>query len=364
MTMRSAGLRVGLLLAVIIGVGSGAAAANEPRALGFEDPADWQLVAGSGTVSSVAPLSEGAHALLLGGSGWRELKSRSLTLGAVGPSLKLDVGVGASTAGWETLGVLVQIPSAGINWQDLGSKSLAGMLPTAFKTFEYELPGAVRTALSNGAEATFRLAINGNMSVTLDHGSIGAPPPAPPAAPPPGASSSAVCTSTDLVLTDVVSDFRDIWAGRETVATGKRSSAEPTVRLTFNKPVQPQRLNATMVGLTYNSGNCFDAFGDPIAGNTLHEVALTSDFGAEAWQSPLSTNGAAQSAPLDFNVVAFDRLSGVPDVQGALAVGGDATLQSFSVNASAQKPVGLVLAASWTPSTALSSATWPTAPET
>lgn len=207
------GLRVALLLAGVIGVGSDAAAANEPRTLGFEDPADWQLVAGSGTVSSVAPLSEGAHALLVGGSGWRELKSRGLTLSAVGPSFKLDVGVGASAAGWETLGVVVQIPSAGINWQDLGSKSLAGMLPTAFKTFEYELPGAVRTALNNGAEATFRLAINGDMSLTFDHGTISAPPPAPA----PGATSSAVCTSSDLVLTDVVSDFRDIWAGRETV---------------------------------------------------------------------------------------------------------------------------------------------------
>jgi choice-of-anchor A domain-containing protein len=98
-----------------------------------------------------------------------------------------------------------------------------------------------------------------------------------------------------------------------------------------------------MVGLTYRSGDCFDAFGDPIAGDTLHEVRLVGDFGAESWQTPVQASGVAQSAPLDFNLLAFDRVSGVPDLQGALAAGGDVTLQSFSVNASSRKPIGLIV---------------------
>jgi hypothetical protein len=160
-----------------------------------------------------------------------------LTFSAAGSSLKLDVGVGAIAAGWETLAVIVQIPSAGVYWHDLGTKSLAGMTPVAFKTFEFAVPTTIAAALASGDEATLRIAVNGGLSVTLDHGTLGVPAPPPP--PAPGGLASASCTSRDLVVTDLDSDFRDIWAGREDVATGKRASWDAGVRLTFNKPVQP-----------------------------------------------------------------------------------------------------------------------------
>jgi choice-of-anchor A domain-containing protein len=70
-------------------------------------------------------------------------------------------------------------------------------------------------------------------------------------------------------------------------------------------------------------------------------LLLGGEIGAEAWN--VNLNGFEQAAPLDFNIVAFDGISGIPDAHGAIAAGGDITLQSFSINQVSQRPIGIVV---------------------
>ena len=146
------------------------------------------------------------------------------------------------------------------------------------------------------------------------------------------AGGSATCTDRALAVTDIQADFRDIWLGHETVATGKRTDQNPKIALTFSTPVQPQRLSARLVGLTDGGADCVKFDGQMKPGTTLHDVQLSSDFGAEAWQVPLAIPGGPQNAPLDFNLVSFGNVAGISHVEGAIAAGGDLSLQSFSVN--------------------------------
>jgi choice-of-anchor A domain-containing protein len=72
-------------------------------------------------------------------------------------------------------------------------------------------------------------------------------------------------------------------------------------------------------------------------------VGLRPVSGAESWQVPVGSLAGEMRAPLDFNVLVFGALSGMPDSGGPVAVGGDASLQGFSVNGTAQHETGLLV---------------------
>ncbi|MES1187811.1 MAG: choice-of-anchor A family protein [Myxococcales bacterium] len=342
--MRTASHWLGLGLSLVLSSSGASAGTSNSTVLGFEAASDWHLTEGSGALASVAPLSEGAHALQLGGSGWRRVKTDLLMFGSVGPALKVDLAVGGPTESWETINAVIEIPSANIYWQELGTQSVGGMNVGQQRTFEFTIPQSVRTALENGNPAQLSFAVNSPQTVIFDHGTA-AETPVPPPAPPAGsvAGGSPTCTDRTLAISDIQADFRDIWLGRETVATGKRTDQHPKISLTFSMPVQPQRVSAHLVGLTDAGADCVKFDGDMVPGTKLHDVALSSDYGAEAWQSPLSIAAGAQSAPLDFNLVSFGDVSGVPHIEGAVAAGGNLTLQSFSINATTRKPTGMVV---------------------
>lgn len=335
---------LGLGLSMLLATASFAQASGAAAVLGFEAATDWHVTEGSGALATVATLSEGAHALEVGGSGWRRVKTDPVVLGAVGPSLKVDIAFGGATESWQTINAVIEIPSANIYWQDLGTQSAGGMNGGQQRTFEFTLPQSVRTALANGNPATLSFAVNSPQKVIFDHGTTAEVSPAPPA-PVAGSVSggSPTCTDRALKISDIQADFRDIWLGHEDVATGKRTDQHPKITLTFNAAVQPQRVSARLVGLTDGGADCTKFDGDIASGTRLHEVELSSDYGAEAWQVPLSVATGAQSAPLDFNLVSFGDISGIPHVEGAVAASGNVTLQSFSVNATTRKPTGFVV---------------------
>ncbi|HEX2870678.1 MAG TPA: choice-of-anchor A family protein, partial [Polyangiaceae bacterium] len=253
----------------------------------------------------------------------------------------MDLAFGGATESWETINAVIEIPSANIYWQDLGTQSVGGMSLGQYRTFDFVLPESVRSALEGGNPAQLSFAVNSPQTLILDHGTVLETPPTPPGGSVPGGSPT--CTDGALAVSDIQADFRDIWLGRETVASGKRTDQHPKVALTFNMPVQPQRLSARLVGLTDAGADCAKSDGDIMPGTTLHEVQLSSDYGADAWQVPLSIAGGGQNAPLDFNLVSFGDVSGVPHIEGAVAAGGNLTLQSFSVNAITRKPTGIVV---------------------
>jgi choice-of-anchor A domain-containing protein len=342
MRVRTASRWFGLGLSFALSTSTASASAS--TVLGFEAASEWHLTEGSGALASVAALSEGAHAVQLGGSGWRRIKTDPLVLGSVGPGLKVDLAFGGPTESWETINAVIEIPSANIYWQDLGTQSVGRMSVGQQRTFEFTLPQGVRTALENGNPAQLSFAVNSPQTVVFDHGTAAETPPIPPS-PPAGsvAGGSPICTDRTLAINDIQADFRDIWLGRETVATGKRTDQHPKIALTFSMPVQPQRVSAHLVGLTDAGADCIKFDGDLVPGTKLHNVELSSDYGAEAWQLPLSIAAGAQSAPLDFNLVSFGDVSGVPHIEGAVAAGGNLTLQSFSINATTRKPTGIVV---------------------
>ena len=225
------------------------------------------------------------------------MKTDPLVLGSVGPDLKVDLAFGGPTASWETINAVIEIPSANIYWQDLGTHSVGGMNVGQHRTFEFALPQSVRTALASGNPAQLSFAVNSAQTVIFDHGTALETPPPPPTDLIPGGSPT--CTDGALEVSDIQADFRDIWLGQEAVATGKRTDQYPKLALTFNKPVQPKSLSARLVGLTDGGSDCVKSDGDIMPGTTLHEVQLSSDYGAEAWQVPLAIVGTAQNAPLD-----------------------------------------------------------------
>jgi choice-of-anchor A domain-containing protein len=339
-------LAVVIALATVVPMRAGLAqtGGDVAQALGFETTSAWQLTGGSGTLSSVAALSQGTHALEVSGGGWRRLRSNALAVGASGASLKIDFVARSALAGWETLGIVLEIPSAGFYWQDLGNSSLSGLPSGEVRSFEFSLPAEIRSAFAANHAVNINVVFNGPQTFSVDRLDLGLTTPPPPTPPPPSTSSSR-CNHRDLEVVNVQADFRDIWAGRETVATGKRTDSFPTITLEFNQAVETQRLSARVVGLTAGSdsapSDCVDANGNPIAATALHDARFLGEAGANAWR--LGLGDVAQSAPLDFNIVAFSNVNGIPDAQGAIMAGGDVTLQNFSVNQVAHRPIGVVV---------------------
>lgn len=142
--------------------------------LGFEDPTEWALVEGSGQVQASESATVGATALLVGGGNWRRIASTQLsTIGAVANSLKIDVAPQSLPGDWETVGIVLEIPSKGIYWQDLGTASLQGLAPGQYTTLAFPVSESLRATLNEVYnDLVIRVSINSSSAVLLDNISL------------------------------------------------------------------------------------------------------------------------------------------------------------------------------------------------
>lgn len=120
--------------------------AVQERVLGFETPtADWQTNAGTRGASTTR--SQGAQSLSIVPNGWTELTSIPLSsLGNVNSTFRYDIRTPSVPIWGETRAILV-LPSRGITWADLGTRSLTTMPAGSFQTVTFNLPSAVEAAL-------------------------------------------------------------------------------------------------------------------------------------------------------------------------------------------------------------------------
>jgi choice-of-anchor A domain-containing protein len=157
----------------------------------------------------------------------------------------------------------------------------------------------------------------------------------------PGAAGA--CSGGSIQVTDVGDDPREIWEGKETLASGKRVTPRPKFTLTFSQPVQIDRLAPAvqLVGTGADLG-----YGTPgrCTGKRVpavpHVPRLDFSRPGEAWH--MTGGGLAESYPQDFNVFAFRDLSGIPNANGPVAAGRDIALQDGAFNALGSTVTGVV----------------------
>ncbi|HXS18097.1 MAG TPA: hypothetical protein VN764_12960 [Polyangiaceae bacterium] len=213
----SLGLVVGLALSFVCNSSS---AAPGP-ALDFESSTHWSLREGAGPISLSAEASSGEHSLEVGGSGWRRIGSIPLsTVGAQENTVWLDVEPTHVPQAWEGVGVVLRIGSLQLWWADLGTNSIHGLIPGEFSTLAFTLPEAVRSQLNASyADLEVLIAVNSAAPVRFDHlrFSSQAAPGEEMGTPPDAGSPASVCDPdrSDLQVTAVDGDLKDLWAGRE-----------------------------------------------------------------------------------------------------------------------------------------------------
>jgi choice-of-anchor A domain-containing protein len=132
-------------------------------------------------------------------------------------------------------------------------------------------------------------------------------------------------------VVDLRADFRDIWSGRETAATGKQTDPDATVAMDFNATVQPALVAGQFTPIQ-TGGAC----GGPINTNLMGAVIAGDVWGRT------SSDASRGPVPAPFNLLVRESISGVTSAEGPLAAGGDITLSQFGVNGTAKQPVGLV----------------------
>ncbi|HJX64202.1 MAG TPA: choice-of-anchor A family protein [Polyangia bacterium] len=139
------------------------------------------------------------------------------------------------------------------------------------------------------------------------------------------------CTSNDIQIVDLHSDFRDIWARRETPETGKQADPNVPVVVDFSTTVDSARVAAQFVPVV-NDRKCGSAIAATVTGSVV---------AATAWGT-MSSDSARPSVPTPCNLLARQSISGVVSAAGPLAAGGDVTLSSFSVNSGTAQPAGII----------------------
>jgi choice-of-anchor A domain-containing protein len=140
---------------------------------------------------------------------------------------------------------------------------------------------------------------------------------------------AASCTSSTVKVVDLHADFRDIWKGTETAATGKQ--ADPTVKvgIDFNTTVVPAQVTAQFVPVN-TDGSC---------GPTVAATLASSLTASQVWGT-VTTDSVRAPVPSALNV--RDGITGIVSAAGAIAAGGDVVLSGMSVNGTAHQPVGLI----------------------
>ena len=164
-----------------------------------------------------------------------------------------------------------------------------------------------------------------------DAGSSGDDPGAEGVATTSSALTGPACANHNVQVLDVRADFRDIWAGRETAATGKQADPRGQAAVDFSTTVQASFVNATFTPVD-TSGKC----GGVVAATPGATIAGPAVWGTQT--SDLSR----PTAPSPFNLFVRETASGVVSAGGPVAAGGDVTFSSFSVNGTARQPVGLI----------------------
>lgn len=153
------------------------------------------------------------------------------------------------------------------------------------------------------------------------------------------------CSGDELRLVEIDADFREIHLGREAKESGKRTRLDPKITLEFNHPIDVSLLSARVVGHVSGSwdapADCVDRHGEPRELSAVHFVPLAGETLGASWNIQ-TEDGSGQTYPGDFNLFVFEDVTEVNNVQGPIAAGGSATLQSFSVNNVAQLPHGVV----------------------
>ena len=160
-----------LSCAASLGVSSANAESSASLTLGFEDPDEWTLVEGSGQLEASELTTDGSAALFVGGSNWRRIASVPLsTVGAATNALKIDVAPQGAPVNWENVGVVLEIPSKGIYWSDLGTASLQGLTPGQYTTLAFPISESLRTTLNTVYDdLVIRVSINSSTAVRMDN---------------------------------------------------------------------------------------------------------------------------------------------------------------------------------------------------
>ncbi len=143
-----------------VGVANEALTATQQRVLGFEAPTqDWSSP--SGTLSQSSIVAQGSAALGVLPNGWTEINSIPLSsLGPVLSTASYAVRLPASVP-WGEVRLILVSPSLGLSWQDLGSRSLVGMLAGSYQTVSFPLPAAVESKLEGSyTDLTLKVVVN------------------------------------------------------------------------------------------------------------------------------------------------------------------------------------------------------------
>lgn len=131
------------------------------RVLGFETPnQDWSATNGA-TVGSSSMATQGASSLSVVAQGYTEVASVPIAgIANPKPAAELKVQL-PQTVSWGDARLIVQVPSAGQYWRDLGSVQLSGKSAGVWHTLKYTIPADVQSAMAAASgDLTFRLALN------------------------------------------------------------------------------------------------------------------------------------------------------------------------------------------------------------
>lgn len=132
---------------------------------GFENLAHWTV--SSGTKQSLSGGTQGTTALGVSNTYYSEIASAVINgVGFVSNDLALDVKL-PSAAGWGTLQVVLEMPSKGIWYGDLGQKPLSAITAGSYQTVHFTVPSNVLTALQgNPSDLKVRIIFNGQAGAT------------------------------------------------------------------------------------------------------------------------------------------------------------------------------------------------------
>lgn len=134
-------------------------------AFGFENLALWTV--SQGTKQSLTGGTQGSSALGVSNSYYSEITSAVIdAVGVVSGTLALDVKLPAS-ATWGSLRLVLEMPSKGIWYGNLGEIQLATLQPGAYRTVQFTVPSNVLSALqTNPSDLKVRIVYNGQIGAT------------------------------------------------------------------------------------------------------------------------------------------------------------------------------------------------------
>jgi len=81
-------------------------------------------------------------------------------VGAIGPTLKLDVRLPVELPYWGDVRAIAKVPSAGVWWQELAPVSIQGLAPNQFHTLTFSLPAQLASQIGAASDAVFIIAVN------------------------------------------------------------------------------------------------------------------------------------------------------------------------------------------------------------